>query len=138
MSLEKILEKITHDAHEEAARIIQESRQRAEQIKKTFREASDVLAEAVLEESERQAQLEISRIVTQARLERNLDILSCKKEQIDQVLEKAFHEAAHNRASLKKEVIEKKGRSEEALDEKTLLDELRPKLEKFIADILKI
>jgi vacuolar-type H+-ATPase subunit H len=138
MSLEKILKKITDDAHEEAARIIKESRQRAEQIKKTFREESAVLAETVLKESERQTQLEISRILTQARLERNIEILSCKKEQIDLVIEKAFHKAAHGWESMNKEVIDKEGRSEEALDQKTLLDELRPKLEKFIADILKI
>ena len=136
--LEKILKKITDDAHEEAARIIQESRQRAEQIKKTSREESAVLAETVLKESEKQAQLEISRIVTQARLERKIDILSCKKELIDQVIEEAFQKAAHDWSRMNKEVIDKEGRREEALDEKTLLDELRPKLEKFIADILKI
>lgn len=138
MSLEKILKKISTDAHEEAARIIQDSRQRAEQIKKTSREESDVLAETVFKESERQAQLEISRIVTQARLERKIEILSCKKEQIDLVIEKAFQKVAQGWEGMNKEVIDKEGRSEEALDQKTLLNELRPKLEKFIVDILKI
>lgn len=138
MSLEKILKKITDDAREEAERIIQESRERAEQIKKDAGRESSVLAEAIIQESEKDVRLEISRILTQARLEGNIKILSSKKEMIDRVIDSAFRQAVSDRAHLKKEVIDKKGRSQQNLDEKTLVNELRPKFEKFIADLLKI
>jgi len=138
MSLEKIVKKITDDAHQEAERIIQESRQRAEQIKGKSQEEAAASEEEILKESEKLAQLEISRIVTQARLERKIEILSCKKQLIDQVLVKAFKETAQGRVRLNKEVIDKKGRGEEVLDEGALLEEMRPRFEKFIADILKL
>jgi vacuolar-type H+-ATPase subunit E/Vma4 len=138
MSIDKILKKIEDDAHKEAEQILLESEQRAEQIKKKAHSESAVLAEAIMKESEKQARLEVSRILTQARLERKLEILSSKKELIDGVLEKAFKKVGHDRSRLKKEVIEKEGRREENLDEQTLIDELRPKLEKFIVDVLKI
>jgi len=138
MSLEKILKKITDDAQGEVDQIIQESQRRAEQIKDSSRKEVAVQAEAVLKESKRLAGLETSRIVTQARLERKIDVLSCKKELIDTVLEQAFRKAGENWGRLKRVVIDKEGQSEESLDEQMLKTELRPQLEKFIADVLKI
>jgi vacuolar-type H+-ATPase subunit H len=138
MSLEKILKKIEDDAHQGADCIIQESRQRAEQIKGAAREEAAEMAESILKENERQARLEASRIVTQARLERKIDLLACKKELIDMVLDRAFQKESRGREGLKRIVIQKEGQREEAFDEKRLKDELRPRLEKYIADLLKI
>lgn len=138
MSLEKILNKITDDAKAEADRVIQESRQRAEQIKGSARKEASVLTESILKESERRARLEASRIVTQARLERKIDVLSCKQALIDRVMEKAFQNEGLSPQGLKRIIIKKEGQSEEAFDEERLKDELRPRLEKFIADVLKL
>ncbi|MGD2295714.1 MAG: V-type ATP synthase subunit E family protein [Candidatus Aminicenantes bacterium] len=138
MSLEKILKKITDDAQEEAAQIIQESRQKAEKIKEAARQEASLMAEAILKESEKETQLEASRIVTQARLKRKIDILACKKELIHTVLEKAFRRESKGSEGLKKIVIQKEGEREEVFDEQKVMDELRPHLEKLIADLLKI
>lgn len=138
MSLERILQRIQDDAQAEAERIIQESKKKAEEIKEAARREACDLAASLLEEKERGAQLEASRLITQARLEGKINLLSSKKRLIEEVLEKAFKGERLKDRELKKEVILKEGKREEFFDEEKLKEELRPLLEGYIAEVLKI
>jgi V/A-type H+-transporting ATPase subunit E len=138
MSLEKILERITHDAQAETDKILSESQKKAEEIKETAQKEAEGLAEALIEEAERKARLEASRVVTQARLEKRIKILSWKKELIDDILEKALQKANLGQDKLKKKIILKDGEREESYHSDKLLEELRPKLENYILKVLKI
>lgn len=138
MSLEKILDKILEEARSEAEQILTESRQKAEEITKSARKQGKMQAEAILEQADRQANLEASRLVTQARLEKRIRLLGSKKALIDEVLEKAFQKQESSQIKLKRKIIRKDGEREERIDQKRLKLELRPKLEKDIAEDLKI
>lgn len=138
MSLEKILNTIIEDAQAEAVAIVKESQSKAEEIKETARKEALELAEALHAEEERQGRLEASRLITQARLEGRIDILSTKKEIIEDVLAKALDKERSSIEKLKRQIIMKEGEREEAFDESRLLDEIRPQLEKFINDALKL
>ena len=138
MSLEKILEKIMDDAQAEADKIILESQKKAREIKEKSRKEASDLAEALAKEAERQGQLEASRIITQARLEKKINILSCKKELVEEVLEKAFQRKGLGKEGLKRKIIMKEGEREEPYDEERLKEELRAKLENEILKALKI
>jgi len=136
MSLENILKKIVEDARAEAEAVIEESKAKAEEIGQKAREDASALADALLREEERQGKQEASRIVTQARLRTRLNILALKKELIDEVLTKAFQRSRLAGGSMKRKVILKDGEREEVFEEKKLLDELRPQLEKYISEVL--
>lgn len=138
MSLEKILKKIVDDGQAEADRIIIENQKKAEEIKENARKEALELAEALLKEAEQQGNLEANRLITHARLEKRINILSRKKELIDEVLEKAFVKESLGKKSLKRKIILKDGEIEESFDEKKLKEELRPGLESYIAKVLKI
>lgn len=138
MSLEKILKKIVDDGQAEADRIILENQKKAEEIKENARKEVLELAEALLKEAEQQGNLEANRFITHARLEKRINILSRKKELIDEVLEKAFVKESLGKKSLKRKIILKDGEIEESFDEKKLKEELRPGLESYIAKVLKI
>lgn len=138
MSLEKILDKILEEARKESERILLESRQKAEEITQNARKQGELQANALLEQAERQGNLEASRLVTQARLEKRIKILRCKKDLIDEVLEKAFQSRKGDKLRLKRKIIRKDGQSEEFIDQEKWKQELRPKLEKDIAEVLKI
>lgn len=138
MSLEKILNTIIEDAQAEAVGIVKESQSKAEEIRETVRKEALELAEALHAEEERQSRLEASRLITQARLEGRIDILSTKKEIIEDVLAKALDKERSSIEKLKRQIIMKEGEREEAFDESRLLDEIRPQLEKFINDALKL
>jgi vacuolar-type H+-ATPase subunit H len=138
MSLEKILDKILEEARKESERILLENRQKAEEITQNARKQGELLANALVEQAERQGNLEASRLVTQARLEKRIKILRCKKDLIDEVLEKAFQSRKGDKIRLKRKVIRKDGQSEEFVDQEKWKQELRPKLEKNIAEVLKI
>ncbi len=138
MSLEKILKKIVDDGQAEADRIILENQKKAEEIKENARKEVLELAEALLKEAEQQGNLEANRLITHARLEKRINILSRKKELIDEVLEKAFVKESLGKKSLKRKIILKDGEIEESFDEKKLKEELRPGLESYIAKVLKI
>ncbi|MEE9500592.1 MAG: hypothetical protein V3V48_00820 [Candidatus Aminicenantaceae bacterium] len=138
MSLEKILNTIIEDAQAEAVAIVKESQSKAEEIKETARKEALELAEALHADEERQGRLEASRLITQARLEGRIDILSTKKEIIEDVLAKALNKERSIIEKLKRRIIMKEGEREEAFDESRLLDEIRPQLEKFINDALKL
>ena len=138
MSLEKILKKIVDDGQAEADRIILENQKKAEEIKENARKETLELAEALLKEAEQQGNLEANRLITHARLEKRINILSRKKELIDEVLEKAFVKESLGKKSLKRKIILKDGEIEESFDEKKLKEELRPGLESYIAKVLKI
>lgn len=138
MSLEKILKKIVDDGQAEADRIILENQKKAEEIKENARKETLELAEALLKEAEQQGNLEANRLITHARLEKRINILSRKKELIDEVLEKAFVKESLGKKSLKRKIILKDGEIEELFDEKKLKEELRPGLESYIAKVLKI
>lgn len=138
MSLEKILNTIIEYAQAEAVAIVKESQSKAEEIKETVRKEALELAEALHAEEERQGRLEASRLITQARLEGRIDILSTKKEIIEDVLAKALDKERSSIEKLKRQIIMKEGEREEAFDESRLLDEIRPQLEKFINDALKL
>lgn len=138
MSLEKILNTIIEDAQAEAVAIVKESQSKAEEIKETARKEALELAEALHADEERQGRLEASRLITQARLEGRIDILSNKKEIIEDVLAKALDKERSSIEKLKRQIIMKEGEREEAFDESRLLDEIRPQLEKFINDALKL
>ncbi len=138
MSLEKILEKIHQDARVEVEKIVSEAKMKAIKIKeeaeKEAKQASDVL----IREAERQANLEARRILTQARLERKIQILDSKRRLIEEVLEKAFESEDLQKKILKRKVILKDGEEEIPLDKKRLKEEMRLKLEKYIAEVLNL
>ena len=138
MSLEKILDKIIDDAHAEADKILVESREKAERIKEEAEKKASELADALVEEAERQGQLEASRLITQARLETKINILSRKKELIQEVMEKAFQKKILGEKTLMRTIITKKGEREEAFDEDRLREELLSKLENEIVEVLGI
>jgi len=138
MSLENILDKILEEAQSEAERILRESRQKAEEITQNARKQGEVQADAIIEQAERQGNLEASRLVTQARLEKRIKLLDSKKALIDEVLEKAFQKQESDKIRLKRKIIRKDGEREEFIDQKKLKLELRPRLEKDIAEVLKI
>jgi len=138
MSLEKILDKIIDDANAEADKVLVESREKAEKIKEEAEKKASELADALVEEAERQGQLEASRLITQARLETKINILSRKKELIQEVMEKAFQKKILGGKILKRTIITKKGEREEAFDEDRLREELLSKLENEIVEVLGI
>ena len=138
MSLENILQKISEDAQAEANTIIDESKAKAEEIKIQVRNEALSQSEALLLEEERKGKLEASRIVTQARLQKKLDILTCKKDLIDEVLAKAFQMERFDGSSLKRKIILKDGEREESFDEQKMMDEIRPQLEKYICEVLDL
>lgn len=138
MSLEKILDKILEEAREEAGRIHSESRQKADEIMQNARKSGEKQASEILEQAVRQGNLEASRLVTQARLEKRIKILKIKKDLIDEVLEKAFQKQEGDDLRLRRIIVRKDGESEEFIDREKLQQELRPKLEKDIAEVLKV
>lgn len=138
MSLEKILKKISDDAQAEADEILSENKRKAEEIKENARIQASKLAEELVKEAERQGRLEASRLITQARLEKKLNILSCKKELVEEVLEKAFRKSVEGTKGLKRKIIMKQGEREEPYDKERLKEELRSKLENEIIEALKI
>lgn len=138
MSLEKLVERIINDAKDKANKIILESEKKAEEIKKAARKEALKLAEELEKEAERQGHLEASRLITQERLEKKMDILSCKKELIGEVLDRAFRKAGLEKKEIKRKIIMKDGELEEPYDEEKLREEIRSKLENEIVEILKI
>ena len=138
MSLEKILRRIADDAQAEAERIIQENRKKAEEIKEKARQEASDLADSLLEMKGEKANLEACRLITQARLEGKLKLLGSKKELIEEVMNRAFQSEGLREKGLKKDVILKDGKREELFDEEKLKEELRPLLEGYIAEVLKI
>lgn len=138
MSLEKILEKINGDTQAEAKKIILENQKKAAKIRENARKEAFDLAEALLEEAEKEAQLEANRLITQARLERKINLLTRKKELIEEVIERAFRSENMGKKGVKKKIILKDGQREEPFDQEKLKDELRPKLENYIVEVLKI
>lgn len=126
------------DARAEADKIILESQKKAGEIKEKADGAAVELADALLKEAEKKGHLEASRLLTQARLEKKINILSCKKELIDEVLERAFQRGSLGKEGLKRKIIMKDGEKEEPYDEEKLKEELRSKLENEILEALKI
>ena len=138
MSLESILDKIGREAQAEREGIIRESREKAEQLRSEAEREADELSQRLLKESAREAELAAHRLVTQARLQKRLRLLSLKKELVDKVLDQAFELQEEDAVSLKRLVVLKQGVREETLDRETLKQELRPQLEGYIAQLLKI
>jgi vacuolar-type H+-ATPase subunit H len=138
MSLDKILKKIIDEAQVEADRIILESQSKADVIKENARREASEMGKALEKEAERQGRLESSRIITQARLEGKLEILSLKKELIEEVLNLAFQKSAFKKRRLKRTIILKEGEKEEPYDEARFKEELRSRLENEIIEALKI
>jgi vacuolar-type H+-ATPase subunit E/Vma4 len=138
MSLEKILNTIIEAAQAEAVAIVKESQSKAEEIKEAAQREAVELARAIQAEEERRGRLEASRLITQSRLEGKINILSTKKEIIEGVLTEALDRERSGIKKLKRQIIMKGGEREEAFDESRLLDEIRPQLEKFINDALKL
>lgn len=138
MSLERILDKILEEAQRDAERIIMESRQKAEEIKQNARKQGEMQAKVLFEQVEQQGNLEASRMVTQARLEKRIKVLRRKKDLIDEVLDRVFQKQKGEKIGLKRKIIRKDRDEEEFIDQEKLKKELRPKLEKTIAEVLKI
>ncbi|MFQ6069767.1 MAG: hypothetical protein ACE5LC_04495 [Candidatus Aminicenantales bacterium] len=138
MSLEKIVGRVLDDARKEAERITEETKKKAEEMKEKARGEASKLAEALLAEAERKARLEASRLVTQARLEGRIQLLAEKKRIIEEVLEKAIGRAGIDEKVLKKKVILKEGEEEEFYAREKLVEELRPRLESYILEVLGI
>ncbi|MBN2246379.1 MAG: hypothetical protein JW755_11100 [Candidatus Aminicenantes bacterium] len=138
MSLEKIIEKIIDDARSEAQVIIEESKARAEEIIAAAVKEAQEQAERLIAGYQKQGKLEASRIVTQARLERQISSLACKKELIAEVIDKAFQQEKIPKEMLKRKVVLKDGEKEEYFSEESLKNELKPQLEGYIAEALKL
>ncbi|MGD9345387.1 MAG: hypothetical protein PVH84_05960 [Candidatus Aminicenantes bacterium] len=138
MSLEKILNTIIEDAQTEAVAIVKESQSKAEEIKEAARLEAEELAATIRSEEERLGHLEASRLITQARLEGRIDILSTKKKIIEDVLSEAMAKERSGIKRLKRQIILKEGEKEETFDERKLLEEIRPQLEKYIIDTLNL
>jgi len=138
MSLEKILKRVNDNAQAEIKRIILESEKKAADIKEKAQQEACQKAEALVKEIEKEANLEASRIITKARLQKKINLLKRKKELIDEVLTKAFEEEKLDEKKLIKKIVLKKGERQEQLEIERLKEELRPKLENYIAEVLKI
>lgn len=138
MSLEKILKKINKDAEAEVKRIIEKSEKKAEEIKKIAEEQAFKTADEYLSDEKRRGELEAKRILTQARMDRKMKILFCKKEIIDEILDAAFEKAIKGKESLKKIIITKDGEKEGYLDGNKLREKIRPELEQYIVEDLKL
>jgi len=138
MSLERIIEKILAEAGQEADRITAESREKAEGIKHAAGEEAGRLAARILQAAEREGNLEASRILTQARLEKRVQILSRKRELVEEVLGNAMADPALSVKGMKRKIILKQGEREEDMDRAGLADDLRIKLEKFILEVLNV
>lgn len=139
MSLERILEKIEAEAQAQIKTIITESEAKAAEIKAAALKEAEEAAESYLKEARLQAELEAGRRVTHARLQRKLQLLACKKELIDEVLDKAFSQGTHKgKITLTRTVVFKQEEKEEVWDPEMLKKELRPRLENFIAELLKL
>lgn len=136
--MEKILKKIIDDAQDEAVQITSESEKKADEIKKKAQKEASELSEALVKDAERQGKLEASRIVTQARLKKKIDILSCKKDLINDVLEKAFKMENLGEGGIKRRIVLKDGEREEPHDLEKLKEEIRFLLENEIIEALKI
>jgi len=137
MSLEKILKRVNDNAQAEIKRIILESEKKAADIKEKAQQEACQKAEALVKEIEKEANLEASRIITKARLQKKINLLKRKKELIDEVLTKAFEEEKLDEKKLIKKIVLKKGERQEQLEIERLKEELRPKLENYIAEVLK-
>jgi len=55
-----------------------------------------------------------------------------------EVLERAFRSESLEKKGMKKKIILKDGEREESFDQEKLKEELRPKLENYIVEVLKI
>jgi vacuolar-type H+-ATPase subunit H len=138
MSLDIIIARVLDDARAEAERIKAESRRKADDLRSEDRRRAESLAEAFLREAEREAALEAGRIVTQARLERRIELLTARKALVAEVIEQALGKASFRDRVLSKTIVSRSGETVEPFERDKLLDELRPKLENIIAEILKI
>ena len=138
MSLESILEKIGQQAQSERDHILDETRERAQKIKAESEQAAKDQVELLLADVSQEAELDARRLVTQARLQKKLRIVSLKKSLVEEVLDAAFERIDPHAVSMKRQIVSKEGVKEESLDQATLKQELRPQLENFIADLLKI
>ena len=138
MGLEKILEKIDEDARAEANRVILETRQKADKIKEEAKREASEFVQAFFEEVKRAANLEASRIITQARLERRINLLQCKRDLIERVLEEALNREIFDKSGVKRKIILKEGEREKPFDQKRLKEEMRLRLENSIIEVLKI
>jgi vacuolar-type H+-ATPase subunit E/Vma4 len=138
MSLDSILEKIGQQAQSDRDRILNESRERADKVKAEAEQETKAQAELLFKTTAQEADLEAHRLITQARLQKKLQILSLKKSLVGEVLDSAFAQLDPKAISVKKQIISKEGVREESLDQATLKQELRPQLENYIADLLKI
>lgn len=138
MSLESILEKIGQQAQSDRDRILNESRERADKVKAEAEQETKAQAELLFKTAAQEADLEAHRLITQARMQKKLQILSLKKSLVGEVLDSAFAQLDPKAISVKKQIIGKEGVREESLDQATLKQELRPQLENYIADLLKI
>ncbi len=138
MSLESILDRIRREAQDERDRILNESREKAEKIKAEAEQEARKQAEILLKQAGREDELEAHRLVTKARLEQKLHILELKKQLVEEVMEKAFAQLPPEILSLKRQIVLKDGTQEEDLDAARLKQELRPHLENYVADLLKL
>jgi formylmethanofuran dehydrogenase subunit B len=133
MGLEQIVEKIISEGKMEADKIVEESRKKAADI-----QAAAEKAALYLKEAEREASLQANQIMAQARLEKKIALLRQKREILDDVLKKAFGQTVTGDIPLKRKVVVKDGTREEPFAPERLLEELRPRLEKDVLDVLKI
>lgn len=138
MGLEQIVEKIISEGKAEAEKIVEESRKKAADIQAAAEKDAAEKATLYLKEAEREASLQANQIMAQARLERKIALLRQKREILDEVLKKAFGQTAPDDIPLKRKVVVKDGTREEPFDRERLLEELRPRLEKDVLDVLKI
>jgi vacuolar-type H+-ATPase subunit H len=138
VGLEQIVEKIISEGKAEAERIVQEGRKKAADIQAAAEKDAAERAAVNLKETEREAALQANQIMAQARLEKRIALLRQKRELLDEVLKKAFRQTAPDTIPLKRIVVGKDGTREEPFDPARLLEELRPRLERDILDVLKI
>lgn len=138
MSLENIIEKILAEAKSEAERLVRESRDKAAAVLSAAEKEAEERASAFLKEAEREATLQANQVMAQARLEKKIALLRQKRELLDDVLRRAFHQAVPDEIGLKRQVVGKDGIEEEPFDRDRLIEELRPLLEKQILETLKI
>jgi hypothetical protein len=71
-------------------------------------------------------------------LEGKIEILSTKKEIIEDILAEALSKEQSGIKTLKKTIILKEGEREEVFDERRLLEKIRPQMEKLISETLEL
>lgn len=134
MSLESILNKITHNGNLEGKKIIQEARKEAEGIIQQAKEEADKLYRQILEKEKSLYESQKQKLLVNARLEDKKNLLKAKQELIAEIFERLKSEIP--KGKIKEQHILQHKTEEVSEDVDFYLDNLRHDYETEIARVL--